>query len=403
MWTLFSRNVRNYRYKEEKGDKAVQVRKLHDEAGKAHYELLDDGGEPIPEAQRFLRYLKLQGKSPNTVSAYAHDLKHFFSFLAQRGMVCEEFSALDSIPLLEYLRYVPSRRKAQRLSPALVGNDEDGAVVRYLSPATVNRALAAVSSFYEYLVITGKLADSENPIRKRPDPAYAKVPGRHRPFIGKASRQRPVRRSVGVKTALRLPRPMSDEQIQRFFDGLRRLRDQAAFLLMLQGGLRPGEVLNLKFEDIEYGRRRMIVRHREDHPKGSRTKSRTERVVDLHEPEALTVLSSYLMHERPKEADSPFIFLVGGGGKRRLEPLGYDGLVRLFARTCERSKIREPWMTPHSLRHTHATRMWENGMRELALQKRLGHASPDSTHVYTRVSDQQVLEEYSNALGQERP
>ena len=56
-------------------------------------------------------------------------------------------------------------------------------------------------------------------------------------------------------------------------------------------------------------------------------------------------------------------------------------------------------MTPHSLRHTHATRMWEGGMRELTLQKRLGHASVESTRVYTRISDPVVVADYRRALG----
>lgn len=60
-------------------------------------------------------------------------------------------------------------------------------------------------------------------------------------------------------------------------------------------------------------------------------------------------------------------------------------------------------MTPHALRHTHATRMWEAGMRELTLQKRLGHASPESTKIYTRVSDAVVVTEYRRALGLDRP
>ncbi len=381
----------------------MRVRKVHDEAGRVHYELLDDGDQPVPEAEDFLRHLKARGCSPNTVSAYAHDLKRFFSFLKGEGLGREEFSAPHSLRFLEHLRAVPGRGSAQRLSPGLVSVDEGGGPTRQLSPATVNRTLAAVSSFYEYLVLAGRLEDGENPIRKRLDPAYARVSERHRPFLGRASRQRPLRRSVGVKTALRVPRPMSDEQVERFFAGLRRLRDRAAFLLMLQGGLRPGEVLNLRLEDIQYGRRRVVVRHREDHPKGARTKSRTERVVDLLEPEALAALSAYVVTERPRETEGAFVFLVGGNGKRRLEPLGYDALVRLFARTCERVGIREPWVTPHALRHTHATKMWEGGMRELALQKRLGHASPDATKVYTRVSDEAVLAEYRRALGQDRP
>lgn len=169
---------------------------------------------------------------------------------------------------------------------------------------------------------------------------------------------------------------------------------------MLQGGLRPGEVLNLKLEDVQYGRRRVTIRHREDHPRGVRSKSRTERVVDLHEPEALAALNAYVMGERPVDAESPFIFLVDGKGKRRCEPLSYSALIKMFARRCESLGIRGPWVTPHSLRHTHATRMWEGGMRELALQKRLGHASPEPTRTYTRISDPIVVEEYRRALSE---
>lgn len=95
-----------------------------------------------------------------------------------------------------------------------------------------------------------------------------------------------------------------------------------------------------------------------------------------------------------------FVFLVGGHGARRHEPLSYAALVKLFARVCDRAGMLEPWITPHALRHTHATRLWEGGMRELALQKRLGHASPASTRLYTRVSDPMVVAEYRRALGE---
>ena len=172
------------------------------------------------------------------------------------------------------------------------------------------------------------------------------------------------------------------------------------FLLMLDGGLRAGEVLTLQLKDIEYGRRRVNIRCHDDHPHGARAKSRRERVVDLHERRTLDAVSHYVVDERPADAESDFIFLVDRG-TRRHEPLGYAALARLFQRRCDRLGIRQAWVTPHALRHTHATRMWEGGMRELTLQHRLGHASPESTRIYTRVSDEAVVADYRRALGED--
>lgn len=109
----------------------------------------------------------------------------------------------------------------------------------------------------------------------------------HQPFMGRASRQQPVRRTVTVKQPRRLPRPMEKEALEGFIGSLTRLRDLAMFLLMLDGGLRPGEVLSLHLADLSYGRRRVTVGKRDDHPHGAQGKSRTERVVDLHEPRTL--------------------------------------------------------------------------------------------------------------------
>ena len=92
------------------------------------------------------------------------------------------------------------------------------------------------------------------------------------------------------------------------------------------------------------------------------------------------------------------MFLVGGRGKRRTQPLSYAALARMFARRLDALGIRTAAMTPHALRHTHATAMWEAGMRELSLQQRLGHATPESTRIYTRVSDSEVRSDYITAL-----
>lgn len=375
------------------------MRILHErrEDGSHRVELLDEAGESIEPVSGFLRFLAARECSPNTLVSYAYDLRHLWRFFAERGLSWDRFAPPDALALLEYLRAVPSRRPRQRMTLTVATLDADGPATK-LAGTTVNRVLAAVSSFYEYLILAGRL-EGANPIEKRPDPALARVAERHRPFMGRASRQRPVRRAVRVKTVQPVPRPLDEAQVDALLGQLRCVRDRTLVLLMLQGGLRPGEALGLHLEDITYGKRRVVVRHRDDHPKGVRSKSRYERVVDLHEPEALAAVSAYVMGERPSDADTPLVFLIGGRGVRRLEPLGYDGLARMFARACTGAGIREPWITPHALRHTHATRMWEGGMRELTLQKRLGHASAESTRIYTRVSDPAVVADYNRALG----
>ncbi len=355
--------------------------------------LLDDGGDDVPVVNRFLSHLTDSGYSPNTVCAYAYDLCHLVRFLAEQELTYDDFRPSTALEFLGYLRRVPSRRPAQRL--ALTVATERG---RLLSPATVQRVLAATSSFFEWAIAAEQYTAGENPMQRRVDHALGRVPERHGPFVGAASRQQPVRRTVRVRLPLRLPRPMSTEDIDALLASLTTLRDLAIVLLMLDGGLRPGEVLCLQLADLSYGRRRVTIRKRDDHPHGARAKSRQERVVDLHEPRTLDAVSRYVLHERPLDADSPFVFLVGGRGSRRLEPFSYAGLVRGFARRLDRLGIRTPDKTPHALRHTHATAMWEGGMRELALQKRLGHASPESIRIYTRVSDEQVLADYDHAL-----
>lgn len=358
--------------------------------------LVGADGEPVPPVTRFLRYVLDSGRSPNTALAYGYDLRLVFEFFAERGIDWREFRPALALELLGWLRHRPVRGPAQRLGLAPVGSGG-----RLLAPASVARVLAAVSSFYDWAIVA-ELVTGENPMRRRRDVALAMVAERHRPFTGNASRQQPVSREVRVRLPRRLPRPLSESEVTALLESMTCLRDLAMMLLMLDGGLRPGEVLGLQLVDIAYGRRRVTIRKRDDHPRGVRAKSRQERIVDLLEPRTLDAMNRYVLHERPVDASSPFVFLVGGRGARCCEPLSYDALVRMFARRLDTLGLRTADKTPHALRHTHATAMWEAGMRELALQRRLGHASPESTRIYTRVSDQQVRDEYSIALRDRR-
>src|SRR6266550_5378840 len=136
------------------------IRKDHDET----FELLGDDGQAIPVVAGFLRHLRARGCSPNTLSAYAYDLLHFMLFLKEQRLTYQEFTPPHALQFLDYLSTIPSRKQARRLGLVLSTTTTGGTSATRLSPATINRTFAAVSSFYEYLILSGHFTDRENPI-----------------------------------------------------------------------------------------------------------------------------------------------------------------------------------------------------------------------------------------------
>jgi integrase len=313
----------------------MPVRHVTDEDGTVQVELIEDTGATVPEVAAFLRHLAARDYSPNTLLAYAHDLQHLWRFLASAGLTWSHLKPPHALDLRAYLRTLPSVHLVQRPGLTLT-TTQDGRPARVLAPNTINRILAAVSPFYDYMITAGQFPPT-NPLEKIPEPLAQRLTERHRSFLAGIQRQRPLRRRVAVRTVERLPHVLEAPQVSALLGALRSTRDLALIRLMLDGGLRPGEVLSLHLEDVAYGRRRVIIRRRCDHPIGVRPKSRVERVVDLHEPATLDTVNRYVMTERPVEAPTPFVFLVGGHGQHRYEPLSYAALVKLFHRACTRA------------------------------------------------------------------
>ncbi|PVA70175.1 tyrosine-type recombinase/integrase [Mycobacteroides abscessus] len=356
--------------------------------------VVHDDGVADEDIEKFLRFLAAQEFSPNTIRAYAYDLAKLLTFLQSHDLTVGQFTPPQAVEFLAWLRNARSRKRVQRHQLGVVTADGQ----RKLSGSTCNRTLAAISTFYEFLISAGRYDNIDNPLLRQVDTGALRVPHRYRSPLMSSAEQRPIRRVVRVRTVEPLPRPIDDAVYEKILEAVTKLRDRALLELMRESGLRPGEALGLKLEDIAYGRRRVTVRHRDDHPAGARQKSRRERVVDLYEDRALPAINRYVMLERPRDAKSPYVFLVGGRGKRSDTPLSYNGMFRMFTRAADRAGVRDPLLTPHSLRHTHATRMIELGMQELTLSARLGHASPDSTRIYTRVTASDVLADYKAAV-----
>src|SRR5674476_8826 len=124
--------------------------------------LLDDGGEPVVPVVRYLGHLIDAGYSPHTACANGYDLRYLFEFLGAEGVSWQAFGPSTALIFLGHLRRRPTRRPAQRLGLAVATGEG-----RLLAPATVQRVLAATSSFYEWAIAAGEYAEPENPLHRR--------------------------------------------------------------------------------------------------------------------------------------------------------------------------------------------------------------------------------------------
>jgi integrase/recombinase XerD len=294
---------------------------------------------------------------PNTVRAYAHDLSVFFSVVQK--------DPLEVRPK-DVMAFVTAQRRPKVGSENVVRIDGSAG----LSASTIKRRLAAVSSFYGYLITRDDVAVSANPVPR-----------------GIATRQSRSRGSRGlplVRGVRRLPRILDPFEIDALMGALRTERDRAMTQAMVLGGLRRCEVLGLRLGDLKLGEWRVLVRE---------GKGGHERLIPLS-PTFFATVARYMDHERPTETTNDALF-VALKGERRGHPLSVPGLDQIIRAARERAGLSHG--TCHELRHTCFTRLREAGMAIEAIQSQAGHRSITSTRVYLHLSVDWLADEYRRA------
>lgn len=169
-----------------------------------------------------------------------------------------------------------------------------------------------------------------------------------------------------------LPLVLSKEEVIDLLRATRNLKHRAVFALLYSSGLRVGEVINLKQEDIDIDRRQIAIRA---------GKGRKDRIVIMAES-FIPLLLNYLKTYRPK------IYFVENpkGGTYS------SSSVRLALRgACKLANIKKK-VTPHTLRHSYATHMLENGIALRHIQSLLGHSRPETTMIYTHVTQKHLMQ-----------
>lgn len=174
------------------------------------------------------------------------------------------------------------------------------------------------------------------------------------------------------KRSRQLPSVLSQEEVLSIIQSTQNLKHRAIIALLYSCGLRISELINMKLADFHIERKQLIVKN---------GKGRKDRYVSLADS-FLPLLSNYYNSYKPK------IFFVEGqnGGKYSAES------VRQFLRkSCLKAKIKKN-VTPHTLRHSYATHLLENGVDIRYIQSLLGHAKPETTMIYTHVKRKDLME-----------
>ena len=327
-------------------------------SGTRSWTLLGDDDVPVVPVDRFLAYLTDIGRSPNTVKAYSHDLKDYWQFLGFRGLDWREARLEDVGEFVAWLQLPPAGRSGEVLVLP--------SVMAVVSASTVNRKLAAVSAFYAH--------QARNGVGVGDLLAAWRTGGRGgwKPFLHHAGRGEPYRgRAIALKAPRKLPRILTVAETQAILDACTRRRDRFFFALLHESGIRAGEALGLRHEDIAAAEQEISIVPREN-ANGARAKS-GGRTVPVG-PGLIRLYADYL-HEEYGSTDSDYVF-VNLWAQPRGQAWSYQAVYDLVLRLRARTGIA---FDPHWHRHSAATRWLRDGVSIEVVSKLLGHSSVTTT------------------------
>jgi site-specific recombinase XerD len=284
---------------------------------------------------------RAEGKSPKTLSWYSANLRHFHSYLKSRH-IPDEIDNIDTKLLREYVLYLFKRNSYQDHPYTPTKNTP-------LSTATIHGHVRTLRAFFSWLL-------REEFIQQDPT-------------IG----LKPPKLDQKVITIL------SDDEIRTIINTFNPkqpldARNQTIFMILLDSGLRIGEIVRLKTDDLHLDEGIIKVLG----------KGKKERFVPIGS-NSQRVLQRYLFRYRTRQIDSQndYVFLTTGGN-----PLTENSLKLMFARLAQRSGVKR--LHAHLCRHTFATKFLINGGDVFSLQQILGHSTLEMVRHYVNLASSHV-------------
>lgn len=281
--------------------------------------------------EKFLEYLEYEKKySDNTILSYKKDIEEFSSYIDN----CKkDYKSLRYKDVTEYLIHLSD------LS---------------LSPSSINRHLSSIRSFYEFL-IKNKIVDNS-----------------------------PFKLINGPKREQKLPNYLHYEEFEDLISTCDEtnlgLRNRMILELLFATGIRVSEAVNIKISDINFKEREIKITG-----KGKKT-----RIVYFSKV-CQEVMSKYVLNARQellKAKKSEYLLLNHLGN-----PITRRGIADVLEKLIKKSALKHK-ISPHTLRHTFATLMLNEGMDIREVQELLGHARLGTTSIYTHVSNEELRKVY---------
>ena len=284
----------------------------------------------IPGEEHVLSYLQHMYRRncrPKTICSTASSLTHILLFVKKKGK--------------KYLELL-----VRKDLEAFVEHEQD----RGIKPKTIHFRLQNLYAFFRYLV-------KEN-------------------VVGPELLERKIR----LRLSQSLPKAICAPDIQQLLSVINHTRDRAMILILLRTGMRIGELLSLRINDVDLAERTVKIYQGEKNSIG--------RVVYLSD-DACAVLRLWLQDRDPRKS---YLFYGHRG------PLGYTASRDRFIKCLENAGLADKGYTLHCLRHTFATDLLNAGMRLECLQQLLGHSKIEVTRIYARLSDATRETEYFKAM-----
>ncbi|MEZ4922798.1 MAG: tyrosine-type recombinase/integrase [Crocinitomicaceae bacterium] len=176
---------------------------------------------------------------------------------------------------------------------------------------------------------------------------------------------------VRPRKEFKLPVVLSKEEIIDLIRATKNIKHRAALTMIYAAGLRISELLALKLTDIDIDRKQITIRN---------AKGRKDRYVVLSQS-FIPLMANYLQTYKPDT-----YFIEGQSGL----PYSAESIRAVLKRSCKAAGIKKQ-VTPHTLRHSFATHLLENGTDLRYIQELLGHAKPETTMIYTHVTKKDLL------------